>query len=281
MPTARSEMPAVAIDGVIYVPGGFGGLSRLEAYDVEGDVWTRLADMPQGRHHLMAAAHEGRLYVFGGASSLISWAPTDTVWVYDPDRDDWQMLSPLPEARHSGAAISLGGYIYIVGGVGESGSLLRYDPDADLWSRLATLEQRREHIAVGVLDGEIYAIGGRWEGSGELRAVEIFDPASDQWRQGPELTTSRAGFGATSVGDLIVVAGGEVIFTGDEALQSVEILSSDASAWVLGPPLPVALHGVPMAADDGRVYLLGGSDRPGGIDNQGRVLSTHIADLGG
>ena len=51
MPTPRSEMPAVEIDGLIYVPGGFGGDDVLEAYEPAGDRWLRLADMPDRRHH--------------------------------------------------------------------------------------------------------------------------------------------------------------------------------------------------------------------------------------
>ncbi|HET7090058.1 MAG TPA: hypothetical protein VFL17_15585, partial [Anaerolineae bacterium] len=66
IPPYRSEMPAVVLDGMIYVPGGFGGESRLERYDPIADEWEALADMPDGRHHLMAAAHDGYLYVFGG-----------------------------------------------------------------------------------------------------------------------------------------------------------------------------------------------------------------------
>jgi hypothetical protein len=37
--------------------------------------------------------------------------------------------------------------------------------------------------------------------------------------------------------------------------------------------MPVALHGLPAIGLDGRVYILGGSDRAGAIENQGRVFS--------
>ena len=66
-PPARSEMPAVTIGDSIYVPGGFGGPVRLDRYNPERDQWQTLAQMPAGRHHLMATAYEGRLYLFGGA----------------------------------------------------------------------------------------------------------------------------------------------------------------------------------------------------------------------
>src|SRR3990172_13431223 len=69
MPTQRSEMPAVALDGLIYVPGGFGGEAAFEAYDPLTDTWQSLPLLPDGRDHLMAAAPGGgvtaqRIYIF-------------------------------------------------------------------------------------------------------------------------------------------------------------------------------------------------------------------------
>jgi hypothetical protein len=136
MPSARSEMPAVALDGRIYVPGGFGGETTLEAYDPAANTWQVLADMPARRHHLMAAGHNGRLYVFGGAQGP-GWGPTSTTWAYDPEIDTWTDLAPMPEARLAGAAVALGNHLYVVGGTGGTQSLLRYDPASDAWSTLA------------------------------------------------------------------------------------------------------------------------------------------------
>jgi hypothetical protein len=56
-------------------------------------------------------------------------------------------------------------------------------------------------------------------------------------------------------------------------LDSVEILDPTQGSWIPGLALPVPLHGVPAVSLDGRVYVLGGSDRAGSIDNHGRVLS--------
>jgi hypothetical protein len=132
MLTNRSEMPAVTLAGLIYVPGGFGGEERLEVYDPQADEWTALADMPEGRHHLMAAGYNGRLYLFGGADSS-GWQPTTTTWVYDPEADSWTELAPMPEARLAGAAVTLGDFLYVMGGTGGTQALLRYDPAADSW----------------------------------------------------------------------------------------------------------------------------------------------------
>ena len=39
--------------------------------------------------------------------------------------------------------------------------------------------------------------------------------------------------------------------------------------------LPAGIHGIPAAGYEGTAFVTGGSDRAGGMDNQGRVLK-HI-----
>ncbi|HLA98647.1 MAG TPA: kelch repeat-containing protein [Anaerolineales bacterium] len=281
MPTQRSEMPAVALDGLIYVPGGFGGEAAFEAYDPLTDTWQSLPLLPDGRHHLMAAAHgggvtAGRIYIFGGASSLIDWRASDTAWAYDPASQEWHELARMPEPRLAGAAVSLGDYLYVVGGAGGSNALLRYDPAGDTWTTLAALAQAREHTAAVAMDGLIYALAGRWSGSGELASVEVYDPASDQWTAGPAMSVARGGHAAAVVNGQIVVAGGEVLSSGRQTLDSVEVLDPAQDVWSSGPALPVPLHGVPAVGLDGSLFILGGSDRAGAIENRGRVFSIDL-----
>jgi hypothetical protein len=59
--------------------------------------------------------------------------------------------------------------------------------------------------------------------------------------------------------------------TGREALTSMEIYDPELESWIAGPDLLFAVHGVDAAAYQGRYFLLGGSDRPAGIRNAGRV----------
>ncbi len=269
MPSTRSEMPAVALNGRLYVPGGFGGVARLEAYDPLTANWTVLANLPAGRHHLMAAAHGEFLYIFGGSPTL-GFGATDGAWRYDPGQDRWEELAPLPDARSAGAAVTLGDVIYVVGGSGGSGELLAYYPLENRWDSLPGPQQPREHVAAVAFDGHLWVIGGRWRGDGELKSVEIYDP-SGGWREGPALQTARAGFAAAVVEGRILVAGGEVIFTGSETLGSVELFDPNLGSWAFIEPLPAPVHGVGAATLVGQVYLPGGSDRAGAIDNLGRL----------
>jgi N-acetylneuraminic acid mutarotase len=272
MPTPRSETAAAVLGDLIYVPGGFGDEKALEVYDPAADTWKTLKPMPDGRHHLMVAARKGLLYVFGGAQAG-GWQSSDTAWVYDPAADAWSALAPMPEPRVAGAAVSLGDYLYIVGGTGGSQALLRYDPAGNTWTGLAALLEPREHVAAVALDGKIYALAGRWSGAAARTSIEIYDPATDTWTAGKDMNEARSGFGAAVIGGKIMAAGGEVFSTGGaKALTSVEVYDPQTQEWRFATPLPVGIHGNPVAAHQGRLFILGGSDLAAGIDNRGRVM---------
>ncbi len=272
MPTARSEMRVGVVDGIFYVPGGFGGLTSFEAYDPAEDSWRELAPMPEPAHHMMVTGHGGKVFVFGGGPDL-SWQATASILVYDPATEAWTEAGAMPERRMSGEAVSLGDFIYLVGGTGGTTALLRFDPAEDAWSVLPGPSQAREHVAAVAFNDELWVIGGRWGGTGALATVEIFDPASGVWRDGPEMNEARSGFGAAVVGDRIVVAGGEILGARPwKALASAEVYDPDTDAWTLLPELPAGIHGMPVVGYEGTAFVLGGSDRAGGIDNRGRVL---------
>lgn len=272
MPTARSEMRTAVVDGIFYVPGGFGGLSSFESYDPASDSWTELSPMPEPAHHMMVTSYSEKVYVFGGGPDL-SWQATASVLVYDPATDTWTEAGLMPERRMSGEAVLLGDFIYLLGGTGGTTALLRFDPAEDSWAVLPGPAQPREHVAAVAFNDELWVIGGRWGGTGALATVEIFSPASGSWRDGPEMNEARSGFGAAAVGDRIVVAGGEILGARPwTALASAEMYDPDSGAWTLLPELPAGIHGMPVVGFEGTVFVLGGSDRAGGIDNRGRVL---------
>ena len=200
MPTARSEMRVGVVDGIFYVPGGFGGLTDFAAYDPANDSWTELAPLPEPAHHMMVTGHGGKVYVFGGGPDL-SWQATASIFVYDPAADAWTTAGSMPERRMSGEAVALEDFIYLVGGTGGTTAMLRFDPAEESWTVLPGPVQPREHVAAVAFNDELWVIGGRWGGTGALATVEIFDPASGAWRDGPEMNEARSGFGAAAVGE--------------------------------------------------------------------------------
>jgi N-acetylneuraminic acid mutarotase len=276
MRVARSEHPAVVLDGEIVVLGGFVEVSfgrisattTVEAYDPGSDSWRDLPNLPESRHHLMAAVVSSRLFVIGGFTA--SGDAMDTVW--ELVDGEWMDRAPIPVATGAGAAVNIDGAIYVVGGA-PAGGLLRYDSTMNVWEVLAPPSSNREHLAAAVLDGEVWALGGRWHGEA-FDTTEIYDPENSDWRNGPKLIEPRSGFGASVMGSAIIVAGGEV-FDPVTALSSVELLGPDG--WQPGESLPFGLHGSPLVTLGDRVYLPGGSTRAAGVDNPGTMLSLQIS----
>jgi N-acetylneuraminic acid mutarotase len=127
-PSTRNSAAAAVIGSKIYVVGGRHALKEpdgslrqvnvasLEVYDPASDRWEIKASMPQAQGGLAAAAHGGRLYVFGGEQ----WVPDQKVfaegWVYDPGTDRWTALPPLPTPRHGLGAATVGNRIFLMGG---------------------------------------------------------------------------------------------------------------------------------------------------------------------
>src|SRR5262249_39664493 len=152
----------------------------------------------------------------------------------------------------------------------DTSDLLRYDLQANTWKRLAPLHEQREHMAGVVLGGRLYAVGGRWGSGGELKTVEVYDPTSNAWTETTPMLEARAGGAAVTVQGKIFVAGGEIIYQNSAGtLKTAEVYDPVMAVWHDATPMPVGLHGIPIASVSGKVYVLGGSNVGGGIGSQG------------
>jgi N-acetylneuraminic acid mutarotase len=70
LPNPRSEIAGAALNGNIYIIGGFGrsgqSTTTVEVYDAAADKWTTASPLPQPLDHTAAASFNGKLYVVGG-----------------------------------------------------------------------------------------------------------------------------------------------------------------------------------------------------------------------
>ena len=179
MPTKRTEVAAAAVDGKIYVVGGFEKPSlgnvmnfsitpSVEIYDPVTDRWASKSPMPVGLHHVGIGVVGGRLYVIGGYRKLglSIWDPVAMVHVYDPATDRWTERAPMPTARGALSVTEHEGKLYAIGGYdrkANTSAVKVYDPLRNVWTTGASLPTPRDHLATATVAGRIYAIGGRMD----------------------------------------------------------------------------------------------------------------------
>lgn len=195
----------------------------------------------------------------------------DTVACYDPQARSWQELPPLPRPRSSHDAFILDGKIYVAGGW-----QLRGKDEEPLWAEtldvldLASSEPawesvpqpfRRRALAVAVADDRFFVLGGLTE-EGTSRRVDVYDPATGEWTEGPHVPCSAQGlqaFGASAygVGDEVYVS------TADGIVHALDT-ATDRWRRDLGKlEAPRFFHR--LVAHDGELFFVGGSASGGHI----------------
>jgi len=283
MTTARAFAGAALLGDELYVVGGdstSGPRSVAEIYDVRGDIWRAAVALPVGLQQFGMAELNGRLFVTGGyeelpprrdelggfGGSAITEAvagDTDKVWIYDPKIGSWIAGPSMPAARAGHGLVAINGKLYAIGGRGDGASrVFVYDPGRDRWETSgSSMPSPRVAAAYAVADGLVYAIGGLEGGAASAR-VDVFDPASGNWRSGPSLPAPRAGHVAAVLGGKVHVTGGEqrrpLRTYGDHF-----VLNLAANSWQRAPAIPTPRHGAVAAAVDGRFIVIGGSPGAG------------------
>lgn len=272
MPIARSETPAIAHNGLIYVAGGFGAGDRADAYDPETDTWRQLADLPTPTNHPGIACFQDMVIVAGGYSMDGAHAH-DGIWAYASERDGWEQIGVLPAQMGAFGLVTLRDTVYLVGGALQSlngdpsPATWSWSPSDNRWEERAPLSHAREHMATVAAGESIFAIGGRAHGqdSDELGSmVERYDPDADTWQRLDPLPYPRSGLNGAALCNNVVVAGGE---TSTEVFATAQMLNTASGTWSELPNLPAAVHGVAVAAFDRQIFAIGGSTAAGRIQN--------------
>ncbi|MDO9470805.1 MAG: kelch repeat-containing protein [Nitrosomonas sp.] len=282
-PTQRTEVAATAIEGRIYVVGGFNkpnlrnalkfAISNdVEVYDTASDSWSTTTPLPEGRHHAGIASLNGLLYVVGGftQSFMSIWHAIPTVYQYNPATKEWRELAPMPTARGALGVAVYQNRLYAIGGYDgkyNSGAVEIFDPQTNTWSSGASMPTPRDHLAVATAGSRIYAIGGRpdLDYHHNMGTVEEYDPLTNQWRPRTNLPTPRSGITAGVINDWIYVIGGE---SGDGTFNTNEAYHPGTDQWRTMTPMPTARHGLGSAVADGRLYVISGGPTPGGSFSQ-------------
>ncbi len=172
MPTHRGLAACVVINDNIFVIGGIQlsltnrtlvGLNIVEVYDTKNDTWTQLENMPTKRFGFSAKVVNGKIFVFGGASTGDLYA---SIEVYDPQTNIWTTNSNnMPTPRYCFTTCLLDSNIYAIGGWfnGSTGPIYNkvevYNPRTDEWYNETPIPDKICGPSI-VIDDKIYLYGG-------------------------------------------------------------------------------------------------------------------------
>jgi N-acetylneuraminic acid mutarotase len=259
LPTARQELATAALNGKIYVIGGYDADRRstaiVEVYDPASNTWSRAHDIPMGTNHNAAAVAAGKLYSLAGSA----------MHVYDPAGDSWtQVASPIFGHGGSPAVGVFQDKIYIAGGSSPFGSVNceLYDPATNMWTALAPMSVARHHTGGGFVEGKFYVVGGRAgnsEDSAGLNTLEVYDPQTNAWEQRAPMPTARSGIAVAAFNGELFVFGGEI----PGVFSNVEAYSPATNSWREEAPMSEARHGIWASVIGNKIYMPGGGNDAG------------------
>ena len=166
------------------------------------------------------------MVVGGGQGALLAQIARDTTEIYDPLTNSFS-LGPLlttPRSMHTSTLLPNGKWL-LTGGVNvqndPQSSCEIYDPVLDVFTAVASMATpRMGHTATLLANGKVLVTGGLAAMTvtpTQLSAVhdatnltELYNPATNTWSPGPNLTTPRAGHFAITRPDGKVVLGGGI-----------------------------------------------------------------------
>ena len=277
LPVARSEVAGAALNGKVYIMGGFDSSGQsttgVEVYDPIADKWGTSAPVPQPIDHAAVASYDGKLYVVGGG--YLSEALSNKLFIYNAITNNWTEGANLPTARGALTANFINGTLYAVGGIDSSGasnSNQAYDPKTNTWTEKAPMPTAREHLTSAVVDNKLYAIGGRQADNGSPKVnvdrIEMYNPLNDSWTVMEQMPTKRSGIAATvsPVDDNIYVFGGENPFKDEGPVRTLDVVeryNPKNNNWTTEQTMPTARHGLAAIAIDDKIYVVSGGYKPG------------------
>lgn len=134
-------------------------------------------------------------------------------------------------------------------------------PAGSGWTAVADVPQQRTELSAVALADQVYVAGGITE-DGQLPAeLFIYDPATDEWREGAPIPEGRHHAPLAAHDGTVYLVGGFAGAVG-EGMQPTDTLfmyDVDTDTWRDGPPLPEprGAHAVALTGD-GQLHVVGG-----------------------
>lgn len=284
MPVAKWEPASLLLNDRLYVLGGYEDYivssKRVDVFNPAAGTWERLQDLPSALSHVNLVSGKSGYWFAGGMKDKVHPGKDHIiaeVWYFDLDLDRYTAAPLLPGRRAGGGLARVGDKLHYISGLME-------DRDTDSpdhwvfdlatweatgtgeWSSAAPLALPRNQLSVAVLKDKIYVIGGQLNHDKQQldqTRVDIYDPATDSWQEGPSLPYGHShSEGATFVHeDRIWMLGGHATPKGGTKGFSDGVLSLvEGGEWELLCRLPKPISSPAAAIIQDQLYVAGGWD---------------------
>ena len=294
MPVGKWEAGTTVLDKKLYVMGGYSeGVKSTKishVFDPSDSSWTKIQDMPSAISHMNLVLDGRTIWFAGGFKDGYKGHAIAEVWNYNIDLDRYTAAPLLPEPRAGGGLALVGRNLHYIGGLKadrdtDSGTHWVLDLDAWKdgaagWTGAAPLPLPRNQFSCVTVDGKIYAIGGQLNHDSQQldqARVDIYDPATDSWSQGPSLPKGHShGEAGTFVHEgRIYMVGGHTTKEGKRKTIDPDVLAlTPGGEWELIGKLPRPLSSPAAAIINNKLYVAGGS--PNGSSVRAQMW---VADL--
>ncbi|RKU11054.1 hypothetical protein C6503_19005 [Candidatus Poribacteria bacterium] len=246
-------------------------LVQIESF--AGQDWEVITQLPTQRSGIATAVVDDRIYIIGGTLENVGDPDgVSTVEEYDPQTNTWRRVADMPTRRYYPKAAVVNDTIYVFGGWYEEKGvkteypvrLDAYDPATDTWTRKKDMPVPRVHPAVGAVDGKIYIIGGStgwgWGDERRMDRVDIYDPATNTWEDGPKMPTQRDAYLGGVVNNRIYVIGGYGP-PGGQVLSAIEEYDPINRQWQKKKDMLNVKFSFRTAVVKDDIYVIGGIDK--------------------
>ena len=212
-------------------------VGTTEIFNPETGEWQQAATMDQPLFRQAAVLlSDGRVLVVGG-TLLIDATQTTRAEIYDPAKDTWTPTEDMGVERGRPNAVLLSdGRVLVTGDRSldlraVTGKAETYDPDAGTWTPTKDMSKPSSRPLTDAPARRKSARRRRcaphkYPFHGVYSTTEIFDPATNSWSPGPELSEPRKHHSATLLPDgRVLLIGGFVHEDEGYALTSMEFVT--------------------------------------------------------
>ncbi|GAB2767494.1 kelch repeat-containing protein [Rhabdobacter roseus] len=176
----------------------------------------------------------------------------------------WKAAEPLnlPTARHENAMTAAKGKLYLLGGRGER-PVDEYDPKKDSWTAKAAAPLEMHHFQAVSYKNEVYVLGaftGKYPHETPIPHIYIFNPETNEWRQGPEIPEARrrGAAGAFVLNDKIYLVCGIQDGHWDGHVAWFDEYDPKTNTWRQLSDAPRPRDHVSVAVQGTKLYVAGG-----------------------